>query len=555
MKRIYKWLVVIVLLLGVGAGAAIVLNDYEPYNLVSIQNNPAAQLQKSLEKTETALNEGAAVPMSETIKQALTGGVVDLEFETEDDMKLTSSLYLREDSFAMLGDATMTEEDPIHYGLWVSEEAIALELPAVLGASSYGFSPKTLEDDLKNTALLDMLGISYEDAAELLDTVLAWTPKNAKKENSDWKTLLAAKQQLEDLVKSCTTTVTEGQYTTVAGHVDVYYVTYTLTPNQMGEALDIAATWLLESESYKNSAEDEKAMTEEIKAKVKEAKNALKDSNATTILEFCLHAKTQVIVQANCRIDWLIEEESCNFTASLNLGDDPVQSVLYSAGFELNLPGQPTEKFLIEYHRSHAHNLPGRTLVVETPDETITLMDLQYNTLNGEFEVTLMDREYSFSGVYKEEKEKLTLQLNFEEVGTLTVIFKSSATMLDVPKYKNICTMTAEELTELMAFVLEAPEPDCEPEKEADIIITGDDGSTFCSYIMHDYSTVGDLLIGESIAILDDGGRILSLCDEDFSGNNWTVCIDDVLTEGNLNLIPLKDYTSISISAYTEDDT
>lgn len=551
MKRIFKWLIAIVLLASIGIGTAIVLRDHEPYNLISIQKDPAAQLQKSLEKTEAALKEGAAIPISDTLKQSLTAGVVDIEFKTEDDMALTSSLYLREDSFVIQGDATMAGEDPIHYGLWVSEEAIALDLPAALGETAYGINPKTLKTDLKDSVLLNMLGISYEEVVELLDTALEWTPEKAEQENSDWKTLLATKKQLEDLIKSCATTVTEGQYMTVTGPVDVYYISYTLTPDQIGQAMDIAATWLLESESYKLSTEDEEAMTQEIKTAVEEAKKALKDSNATTILEFCLHAKTQVIIQANCRVDWILEEENYNFTASVSLGDDPAQSVLYCADFALNVPEEPTENLRIEYHRSHAHNLPGRTLVIKTPDETVTLMDLQYNSLNGEFEVTMMDREYSFSGVYKDEDGKLTLQLNLEDAGKLTATFKNSAEVPAVPKYKNLCTLTEEELTGLMELL---PEPDNALIREVDITITGDDGGMIYSHIVHDYDTVGDLLIGEEIATLDEGGRIQAICIEDISGEDWDIYIDRVLVEGNLHTLLLGDYTTVSIRARTEEN-
>lgn len=531
MKKPLKVVLVVVLLLGACAAAAYALTHYEPYNLRSIQKDPAAQLQKSFLKTKDAVVAGLAFQIPDSVTNSSKTGAIGLEWNAPEG-NLAITAYPREKSFTLTGTETLSTGTENAFGFWVAEDAIVANLSAMTNGKAYGINPQTLENDLRNSPLLDVLGISYEDAMAFVDAMLA--PTKETSENADWLAMLEATRQLKELLHSSAVSVTEGSMPMDSVSFDAYRISYTLSPEQMCTAIDIAGQFLLNTESYRVAVAETPEITEEIKSAISEAKKAIRDNNATAIIDFYLHGKSQVIVRMDCRVDWLQDKKSASINATLTLGEDPTLSGRYAMYLTANLPDTPKSETSIVYLRSHAHNLPSRTLTVSTSEGTVTVLDLQINSITGVFTVELFDRELSFTGTCTKTDNNVRISTSLEDLGEFHLVFQGVAEAPEVPQYMNLCWMSRSELeTLLQKFVVDEPYIPDETWRTANISVTGSDGSMSFYYLSHDYETLGELLVAVELAVLDENGRIDYFCDGSV-GNGWKVYIQGELYNGNL---------------------
>lgn len=531
MKKTLKIIIIVVLLLGVCAAGVYALTRYEPYNLRSIQKDPAGQLQKSFLKTKDAVVAGLAFRIPDSVTNASKTGSIGLEWNTPEG-NLAVTAYPREKSFTLTGTETLSTGTENAFGFWVAEDAIVANLPAMTAGKAYGVNPQTLENDLRNSPLLDILGISYEDAMAFVDAMLAPTEETSK--NTDWLAMLETRRQLKELLRSSAVSVTEGSMPLDSVSFDAYRISYTLSPEQMCTAIDIAGQFLLNAESYKATVAENPEITEEMKSAISEAQKAIRDNNATTIIDFYLHGQSQVIVRMDFRIDWLQDKKSASVNASLTLGEDPTLSGRYAIYLTANLPDMPKSETSIVYLRSHAHNLPSRTLTVSTSEGTVTVLDLQINSITGVFTVEMFDRELIFTGTCTKTDNNVRISTSLEDLGEILLVFQGVAEAPEVPQYTNLCRMSRSELEALFEkFVVDEPYIPDETWRTANISITDSDGSMSFYYLSHDYETLGELLVAEDLASLDEDGRIDYFYDGSV-GNGWEVYIQGELYEGNL---------------------
>ena len=321
-----------------------------------------------------------------------------------------------------------------------------------------------------------------------------------------------------------------------------------MTPAQMCEALDILVNWAITTDVYKTATEDMEGFTEELRANLEEMKKDIVASNATAILNFYLHGKTQIITQAELRVDWFVEKEPATFLATMKLGADPIQSLKYSAEISLDIPEQDKETVAIVYERSHAHNLPGRKLVVSYDDEEYVVMEIQINSVTNAFTLEMFNGEMSVSGVCKSENGKVYMTLDLKEVGDLSLTFTGDAQAPAMPEYTNICTLSEMELLRLFVEYLDL--------REVDLTVEGPDGDVmdYC-YLSHKNCSYGELLEDQLFATLDEQGRIISLRDydapADVATQIWEVYINGELVDGNLYEICTDYYAEIVIRDVT----
>lgn len=535
MKKIRKFLLPVLLVCMICAIIVVFTMNYKPYNLSNIQKDPAEQLESSLLKTQKALQEGLIMTPSKTVKQSLKEGVMDVAFRSEQS-KFESSLYLRDNAFTLTGSVP-SDESNVTYTIWAGEEDIAISIPALFEKTIYGFSPATLKEDLQGSALIEMLGISYEDAIKLVDFL---SPSKST-EHTDLKALVSLKSKLEKLLENCAVSVMEQTVALDTGDVAAYQVSYTLEPEQLCAILDTMVAWIEESGcmNFGNMPE--------LKETVEKAKTDILNYNATTILDFYLHTDSQVIMKTACRIDWLSENVSSSICIDLSLGEIPQDSSLYSLNITVNTPSTKKQEYSIQYQRSNAHNLPNRKLVFLADGETYTLFDLRFNSLSNIFDLYLLNNSLVLSGSYTAQKDVVSVCMNIKDIGDVEITFQAKATPPELPAYTNICKLPKDRLTLLWESIWH--NDDVPSVWNITVDISDLNGAVYTFPVSGKYDTVGQMLVAEQLATLDENGKVISAQGGNIYGEAWVVYIQGELADGNLYDIPMESEITILIQA------
>ncbi len=428
----------------------------------SITKDPAGQLKKSIEITKETLRSGMILDPTEYVKETFQNGSLAINLQNSNGKdNSNNTLYFQKDTkaFALIGSLTEYGETQ-EYNLWVKDKEFAVSAPNVLD-KTYGIHLGTIKEDLKDSALLEALGISYEEAVEAIDAILKMEPTEKEAEDSDWRTMLKMLNQAKELVQSSPVTVTEYTTNNNGSTEPGFRITYTMDAKRMQQLVDLAATWYQTTEAYKTMISNEGA-EEDFKQAIVEAKKFLETTNTVCVLDVCLNEKG-VIVWSNIRADWLENEKASYITATLNLGVDPVNATLYSFEVIANSQGKEVERTTIKYHRSSAHNLPGRKLTIKTGSEQeVTVFDLNYNITNNQFSLRMDGIDGEMIGTLAQTEDTMTISLNIpsdgSDSGTITFIFTKKAQMPDMPAYTNLCTLTEEQLQMLFGSMIEMPD-------------------------------------------------------------------------------------------------
>ena len=261
------------------------------------------------------------------------------------------------------------------------------------------------------------------------------------------------------MIKTAAVAVDEGNLTIGFDTVKVYRVCLTLDSKQLCSAMDILAQSYLKSESFKLMEQEDPQAKKQFEDAIAESKKMIQESNATITTEFYLHGESQVIVKMESRIHCLVEEKKTEVAAfTVELGADPKTSTQYTITASTTTPQEGKTESKLIYSRSHAHNLPGRTLMMITPDEKTTILDFQYNEVSGFFEVELMNHEIAFSGTCVANGDTVKLMFTSDDMSQNAIIFTGVADAPKVPAYINVCKLPEEKLVELLEnFASEAP--------------------------------------------------------------------------------------------------
>lgn len=551
LKNTIKIILAVAVTLGIIFGIYYFTVIYQPYTLKGIQKNPGAQLLRSFHTTLTAYKNSASFRLPGAIGQSLKSGSIDIQLDDENGNTLHNKLYLRNNGFAMLGSNIAADHSVTDtYSFWVTEDAIIGQTPLLLEDDTYyGINPKTMKEDIKDSALLDVLGMSYEEFCEMWDTALT----NGEEDNNNSTQLNDAIYELLQVIQSCPVAVTAGLVSVSANEViDVYRIVYTFTPDKMCEFLEVLQEMEPEKPVQDNAATVPLSLAEEApqKNELEQLQEAIRQTNATAVIEFDLNTTSQMIVASRCRIDWLQENQAGTISANILLGAAPAQSLTHEARLQTNIPGEEKEEIILTYTKANAHNMPSRKLTVSNKGEIVTILDFQYNTVTNTFQAELMDREILLAGSCTSDEQGIfTIALDTDQQTALRIVFNPQEQTPGIPAYTNLCSLSEEKLTELLEKI-EPEEPDWGyGEKYVEIAIYGADGS--CSYMSfwHDYETLGELLIAEGCADLDASGRIENayIFGDEVEGNIWTVWAQNNEMNRSVMEIPLSENELIEI--------
>lgn len=562
LKKIIKAIVATIALLAIAIGIYYFAVIYQPYTLQGIQKNPSAQLIKSLNLTLTTYANSSGVQLPAAIRKTFSAGSIDIQLSDEGGSTLHNKLYLRNNGFALLGSAVAEDKTTAEtYGIWLTEDVIIGCAPALLQKDTrYGVNFKTLKEDIKDSDLLEAMGMSYEEFCQMWDSYTGEgsaqgnTPtENEPSKNENPEQVLQQASEILEIIRSCPVSVSEGTTAVSSNETSaVYRIAYTFTPDKICQILELVQKMQPTIPVRDDAVVTPMSLSEEgpQKNELELLQEEIMRTNATAVIEFDLHATSQMIVAAKCRIDWLEDGKAGTVSATILLGKSP-NALHQEARLTTIMPGQEKKETIVTLTKSNAHNMPGRKLTLTSNGETVTLLDLQYNTVTHTFEADLMDREISLSGsCITDETGVFTVAIDSnKDISALTLVFDPNDKTPALPAYTNLCDLTYLELEELVdSLSPEDPEWD-NGDKYAEIAIYEADGSVGYMAFWHDYETLGELLVAEGCAELDANGRIkkVYLFGERAEGDAWTVVVQNTETDGFVMDIPLGENEQVAI--------
>lgn len=329
--------------------------------------------------------------------------------------------------------------------IWGDKANIALNVPALLGDESYGLKLDTIEEDLKNSELFNLIsgGMPYEEFKAALEENMGVSIDDITDMISG-EAMAAAQEnlvkELETIAKGLTAEVTEAKY----GDVDVINVKYTVTKDDLAKVIDAvmkAFSPIVDAASTTVALPDINEALEELEIESVTLECKLKKDNGMLIGMVAV-----VPLDGSVTIDF-------NFGADVKNKIDMDVAITAVADDE-------TLTFSISVDEVTEEGKGGINVTVKDPDGEEIKISAVRNDADGKYTVsaTSPDGElFSLAGVltYTADEFKLTADTISVEEADITIgteiSIKAGGTVEAVPEYKSILSM---DITELQAFAM-----------------------------------------------------------------------------------------------------
>lgn len=361
--------------------------------------------------------------------------------------------------------------------LYGNNGEIAVQVPSVLGDVAYGLNLNTLMEDLKNSPIWAMTGMSFEDLESqlgidfeaILDTYAGM-----------FETMAGSADVIMDKIFAHVDVKTTAGKVTINGtEVDATIITYTFDENDVKniifELIDWAestirkmATELTENlgSMMGESVNVDALMSQmDMDAIKKEVSDALAGKDMNFTLAMNINASSGMLMSVNAEMAATINGVDGKIYADLILGADPANSDKYTLDIGgCKADGSEKGGFLVTLERDLDQAVQVTTLKVEqymgTQSRVLLNGSLTYDTTNSKFVLAgnAGGSELRVDGMYKETETSLEFGIDSVTTGGNTVAVDllvkfETINGSDVPKmpsYKNPLKMDMTELMELL---------------------------------------------------------------------------------------------------------
>lgn len=354
--------------------------------------------------------------------------------------------------------------------VYLQESALAIAIPMLLGEDAYGIALDTLMEDLPNSAIWELAGISYEDFVAELDVDFDAVMGTIMDTLEDTAELEADLQEVMDKIEI---TAESGKATVYGEEVDADKVIITLTDEDIKAMMDVTIDWMeqtmtdlmAELESFGDVAmEDDVTIEEEFDSMRTEMDAAFENTDLTLTLVANIAPETQYLMSYEMDLAGTIDgEEGCIFM-DLVLGVDPVASEKYTLSFGAEAEGevQGLIEAVIEREITDAASNFDLTISMTEGEETVELLtgSLQIDKADGKYELS-MEAEGSaltVSGALKLTDDSFVFSVDSIDVDgevmelgvSLSIEAIDADEIPEIPEYKNVLKLSADELTQLL---------------------------------------------------------------------------------------------------------
>ncbi len=397
-------------------GCALTLNQ--------VKKDPTAQVIRAISNTIKSLESDLPFTMPKGLDKT---GAVDMTVsgipETED---VTVNLAWAEDAFNLdINTVAMGDN-----GIFYKNGELALKSDMFLGDDAIGVNMKTLKEDLKDSAILDCFGVTYDELMESIDDLA---------ENNGKEKIENFKNALKDVFVKCETDVTEQTVKTNGEDAKAICVTYNMDKD----------TYLAFMDAYKDFVTYDMESMDELT-------DGIKESEAEGKLTFAINPDEKVIMQVSLDVSIMTDGEKDGGTIVLDLGKIPAKSDKFTLVIE---DAEVTSSMI--YDRTEKDGKFCRNITVKD-DETESTLEFIYDKASGDYTLTVNSGEkIVVGGKINSSKSEMNITVDKMEmpgVGdmglSISLTVKNTADVKGVPEYKNITKMTDDEVDAIMGLFM-----------------------------------------------------------------------------------------------------
>ena len=410
------------------------------------RSDPERYLARAFEKTKTILAGAVEASPFGILSEAVRSGSVSLAADM-DGTGVENTVFFDAGQNHCADILTVKNPDgsSSEIRLHSRNGEICVLAPDILGEAALGLNAATLREDLKGSALLELLGFSYEDAMAYLGNV----PEVLEKPGES-SAFVKAKELwagIREITKNCSLEIEEKSVLSGGGVSPAIQFRYAMTSGQLADAVRLAAEYAL--------AQLPKALTSELSANA--IAEEIRNSGASVLLTLAVSPAEGTLYYAEAEISAGEGEEARSATISLDLGP----SVADSESWEIRVtdPDGTVSRITISRVENDT-NYTRRVTVsaVEGNRETSMYAELDLRKADGVLTAAVHNGEtvVKARGSYVLAPDTVMFELNTLEQGgqktdaSIRLSISGKADCPEMPEYTNVILADRETLQSIL---------------------------------------------------------------------------------------------------------
>ncbi len=370
---------------------------------------------------------------------------------------INNELYFDTNKMNMANElkVNIAEGMSLEAGVYLDNGNFVMTVPALI-EGAYGVNLPTILDDAKDSALLEMMGISYDDMMTGIGDFLAELEGAMDEADSSLEGL---EEALDEALANIDEKVTEGKVTVDGKEVDAIIATYSLDSDGILDMMDVLATWFVDYMEKNASSED--LDLGEFEDAMADAEDALSEADIKAELVVNINAETGYIMTVAGQVEVTAEGETAAFTLDIDLGENVAETNKYVLKIGTVTDGEAMDMLQLILKRDITDTDVTYELSAKAAGVEVANFVLEYDKATYAYQITMEadEQEIIAKGIYKvtDKSFELTLDTVSAEEEELPINAKvqleevTADSIPAAPTYTNILKMSQDELTTLFS--------------------------------------------------------------------------------------------------------
>lgn len=404
------------------AGCALTVNQ--------VKKDPTAQVIKAIDNTIESLKADIPFTMPKNLDKE---GTVDMKItgipDFDDGITVNYAYKIDDDAMSLSVAAGAIGDIELCY----KNGEYALSSDMLPDKGVIGFDNNTIKEDLKDSALLELFGISYDELLKQLESSFVDVKDYAEAS-------VNFEKAVKDILVNCETEVAEQAVKTNGEDAKAICVTYNMDKD----------AYIAFADAYKNLLGNMYGgMLNEYSEMFDEMTDEIENSDVDSKLTFAINPGKKVIMQVSLDITATVDGEKDSASFVLDLGKIPANS----DKFTMEIKDAENTSSVI-YDRTEKDGKLCRNITLKDSENDSNL-EFVYDKDNGGYTLTFSGSEGGvISGTLKSSETEMNIAVDKIEMPgaegadmSASMTVKNTADVKDMPDYKKITDMTADELT------------------------------------------------------------------------------------------------------------